>query len=383
MTERFRRSPHLISYWRGSSLIIENYARRSRTVVTPLACEILHAFDRWRSPEILASLFPTVSAEMLAGAVIDLLRHNLLEESTDASTKAIDAALQTWRDWGPSATYFQFSTKDGHRPTEAAASARELLHRAKVRPRPAPTKQYRDVPAVALPRRKIEGELPRTLLARRTWRRLSPSSSVSLERLAALLGLTFGVQYWMDVPGIGRVAMKTSPSGGGCHPIEPYVMALRVRGLDRGIYHYDAEGHRLSLINGRASRKQLLSYINEQWWFGDAAFVVLMTAVFGRTQWKYPAPRAYRVVLIDAGHLAQTFCLVATWLTLAPFCTMALAESRIERDLGIDGVTEAAIYAVGAGVRAAGVTWPTWEEAPYGTLVPNLARTRRKPNGRS
>jgi SagB-type dehydrogenase family enzyme len=82
--------------------------------------------------------------------------------------------------------------------------------------------------------------------------------------------------------------------------------------------------------------------------------VVVMTAVFARTQWKYPASRAYRAVLLDAGHLGQTFCLVATWLGLAPFCTMALADSRIERDLGIDGVTESVLYAAGVGVRPAG-----------------------------
>jgi SagB-type dehydrogenase family enzyme len=75
-----------------------------------------------------------------------------------------------------------------------------------------------------------------------------------------------------------------------------------------------------------------------------------MTAVFARTQWKYPASRAYRTVLIEAGHVCQTFCLVATWLGLAPFCTMALTESPIERTLGIDGVSEAVLYVAGVGV---------------------------------
>ena len=34
-----------------------------------------------------------------------------------------------------------------------------------------------------------------------------------------------------------------------------------------------------------------------------------------------------------------------------PFETMALADSRIERDLKIDGVTEAVLYAAGVGTR--------------------------------
>jgi len=73
--------------------------------------------------------------------------------------------------------------------------------------------------------------------------------------------------------------------------------------------------------------------------------------VFPRSQWKYEHSRAYRVVLAEAGHVCQTFCLTATWLGLAPFCTMALADSKIERALGMDGVTESVVYAMGAGVR--------------------------------
>ena len=79
-----------------------------------------------------------------------------------------------------------------------------------------------------------------------------------------------------------------------------------------------------------------------------------MTAVFARQMWRYPYARAYRAVLLDAGHLCQTFCLLATARKLAPFCTMALADSVIERDLEIDGVQEAVIYAAGVGCRPAG-----------------------------
>ena len=81
----------------------------------------------------------------------------------------------------------------------------------------------------------------------------------------------------------------------------------------------------------------------------------VMSAVFARSQWRYGFPRAYRVVLLDAGHLCQTFCLVATALGLAPFCTAALGDSIIEADLGLDGVTESVIYACGVGPRPSGV----------------------------
>jgi hypothetical protein len=65
-------------------------------------------------------------------------------------------------------------------------------------------------------------------------------------------------------------------------------------------------------------------------------------------------------VLLDAGHIGQTFLLAATWLGLAPFCTMALADTNLERDLGVDGVSESAVFAAGFGTRPAGVDWAPW-----------------------
>jgi nitroreductase len=87
-----------------------------------------------------------------------------------------------------------------------------------------------------------------------------------------------------------------------------------------------------------------------------------MCAVFARAQWRYHYARAYRSVFLEAGHFCQTFCLVATRLGLAPFCTAAFADSRLEQDLGIDGVTESAIYSCGVGTRPPGVEWAPWPD---------------------
>ena len=116
-------------------------------------------------------------------------------------------------------------------------------------------------------------------------------------------------------------------------------------------------------------------------WYADASALVLMTAVFARTDWKYPYARAYRAVLLEAGHFCQTFCLTATALGLAPFCTAALADSAIERDLGLDGVTESVIYACGVGTRSPGVKSAPWPNAEHNssqrsTLVDTMKRRK-------
>lgn len=331
-------------------MVIENYAARTRVAASPVTCQLLDVFESWSPAAILAEHFPAMSAASLARAHASLVRHRLLERSRTPPPPG--GPFTGWQSWNPAAGFFHFSTKDGHAPIEPDVSARVLRRRAESTPMPPAIKQYPGAPKVRLPEPDISGELALALRQRRTWRQFS-RRRLDLAHLATLLGLSFGVQRWLDVPGLGRLALKTSPSGGSRHPIEAYVICLRVSGVDRGLYHYNAAAHRLELLRRGARASDVVRYLNGQWWFRDAGAVVLMTAAFDRTWWKYPAPRAYRVVLLEAGHVCQTFCLLATKLGLAPFTTMALADSRIEQDLGVDGVTESILYAAGVGTRPA------------------------------
>ena len=74
-----------------------------------------------------------------------------------------------------------------------------------------------------------------------------------------------------------------------------------------------------------------------------------MTAVIPRMTWRYRSSRAYRVMVLEAGHLCQTLCLTATWLGLGVFSTAALDDQYVERRLGIDGCEETVVYAAGIG----------------------------------
>jgi SagB-type dehydrogenase family enzyme len=229
-------------------------------------------------------------------------------------------------------------------------------------------KRYRGAATIALPPPSTDGEFPQVLRERRTWRQFA-SAPMTLEALGTLLGLSCAIQYWVTIKGIGRLVLKPYPSGGAQHPLEVYVLARRVTALAPGLYHYAADVHRLERLRRGASARQIARYVPNQAWYGAASALVLITAVFPRTQWKYRMPRAYKVVLAEAGHLCQNICLTATWLGLAPFCTMALADSAIERDLGIDGVTEGILYAAGVGTRPKGVDWAP---SPTGRLLARL-----------
>jgi SagB-type dehydrogenase family enzyme len=363
-TPLYRRSLHLVGYWTSGRLVLRNYATGMASAMMPPAVSILDFFSDWRSPEDFLRRFGGDRAPL--DHLLRFLSRRTLLERSDRKPGAEASGMDEWGEWNPAAGFLHSMSKDPDVEAGESASKRFLKWRLATRGLPPPTK-LASGPAVDLPRERSKGAFPRVLLARRTWRTFG-SGGVSLEDVGTLLGLTFGVQVWMDLGSLGRAALKTSPSGGARHPIEAYVAARRVQGLPRGLYHYDPDGHRLERLKmgGR-----LRDYLPGQPWFHEASLLVILTGVFARTQWPYPYPRSYRSVFLEAGHLSQTFCLVATWLGLAPFSTDALADSAIEKELGVDGVRESVLYAVGVGRRPRGVSWaPSVGGEPLPRLLP-------------
>ena len=232
-------------------MVFENYAARKRISAAPITSEILNFFDDWHSASALARALPQFGARSLERAVAALVRAGILESSRN--TRANKGSLfDAWGKWGPAAQYFHFSTKDTNVPTEPEDSIRALRRRARVRPMPAAVKSYPGSRKLILPKPDTSGDLAGALLERRTWRKFA-SGKIELDKIATLLGLTFGVQWWLDMQGVGRIALKTSPSGGSRHPIEAYLLAARVKGVARGIYHYNAGAHQLELLRRGAA----------------------------------------------------------------------------------------------------------------------------------
>jgi SagB-type dehydrogenase family enzyme len=346
---RYRRASAIVVYWQAGNLVFDNYLAGSKINADPVVCRILDFCSVWRSVPEVSVYLGNFQQASVRRTLESLSRHAMLHCSDKPADKR-EAALATWEHWLPAAGFFHFSTRDVEFAKDPVAAFRHLQQRAKTQPMPRVGKLYPGAHRVPLSADSPAGDFPRILKERRTWRKFS-AKPLPLAELATLLQLTFGVQAWAEIPGLGRAPMKTSPSGGSLHPIEAYVLARNVKGLRPGIYYYDAKRLNLVWLRHGISRKSLEIMVGHQWWFAETPFLVLMTAVIGRPQWKYDYPRVYRAVLLEAGHLCQTFCLTATWLRLAPFCTIALADTKWEKILGIDGVRESLIYAAGAGLR--------------------------------
>ena len=343
-----RRTKCLFVYWKDGQLFFHNFARRSTVSGRPVNCEVLHFFDTWRTRQQAIAYFTHYTRGSVHLAVGQLLKHRLLLRKDSHELMQDTRIAKQWSAWLPQAS-FHFSTKDTPYVDRSSWSLDRLKAVLPKTPQPKILKSVKGAAKVSLPRRVFpDSEFTRVLMARKTHRRFS-KQRLPLESISHLLSLVWGVSGYLHSPRFGKLLRKTSPSGGARHPGEVYLMALRVEGLRPGVYHYHPAYHRLELIRANATPERAWLYCAGQNFTKHAGALFLMTAIFPRTMWKYHVARAYRVVLLDAGHLCQTFCLVATWLGLAPFCTAALKDTLIEKDLGIDGIRESVLYVAGVG----------------------------------
>jgi SagB-type dehydrogenase family enzyme len=349
-----RRARCLFLYWRDGQLFFHNFARRLTVSGSPVTCEVLDFFDRWRTSQEAIIHFADYSQRSVRSALTQLVEHGLLLSKDSPEVTQDTRIAKEWSAWLPEGS-FHFSTKDAAYVDRSNWSLDRLKSIMPKMPQPKFIKTVKEAKKMVLPARTLlDSEFIRVLIARKTHRRFS-DQELKLETVSQLLSLVWGVTGYRYSPRFGKLFHKTSPSGGARHPGEVYLMALRVKGLRAGLYHYQPATHHLERISTNASGEKAWLYCARQHFVRNAAALFLMTAVFPRTMWKYHHARAYRVVLLDAGHLCQTFCLVATWLGLAPFCTAALKDTLIEKDIGIDGIRESVLYVAGVGVPATSV----------------------------
>ena len=350
---RLRRAPHVLCLWAGTGRVVQSARRPSGVPATDLVLEVLDHLDTWTAIDTLAEAL-ALPVAALAVLVDGLQAHDLIETDAEGgphTASSPGARSGPWAAWSPAASFFHAATRDvafgrgGASGTDNAG------------PRPDPVLPPRGASILPLPAPCLEEQtLQAALRDRRTHRRFGPGP-IALADLATLLGVTFGVQAWAQA-GEGPLALKTSPSGGARHSLEAYVWARHVDGLAPGPYHYRPGDHTLSTIDQAVAPDAVTRWLPTQHGYEEAAVIVVLASELARVAWRYRSARAYRVILIEAGHLAQSFCLVATALGLAPFCTAALAETAIETDLGLDGQAQPAMYVMGVGQVASGPWQP-------------------------
>jgi SagB-type dehydrogenase family enzyme len=336
------------AYWHDGDLRIVNYLTRRTFSANPIVLEVIRFFFSPRTIRDAMLEFNSYAGDSIGEAILKLIEGQLLLECDSPESARDDLFDSSWKPWLPEGG-FHFLTKDA--PYVGGDwTIEQIMRTIPDTPSPPLFKKTEGAESVSLPFHERETDsFYQTLHARRTQREFS-EAEVPLDSISKLLQTTWGVQGYVESKYFGSLPRKTSPSAGARNPVEVYLMALRVKGLDAGLYHYDARDHALETISCEATPQLARAYCADQPFIAYSSALFIMTGVFARTMWKYPNPRAYRVVLLDAGHLGQTFCLTATRMGLAPFSTAALKDSLIEKDLGIDGISESVLYVTGVGL---------------------------------
>lgn len=208
-------------------------------------------------------------------------------------------------------------------------------------------KRHSHLPFVQLPPAALGAALLGDALRTRRSRRDYGRGPLTKSALATLLQSAYGVTG--SIPGTPQ-ELRSAPSGGALFPLELYVAAQHVEGLDRALYHYDPLRHGLERMRGLApdEARDLTPY--RELLQLSAAFVVV-TAMFWRARFKYGA-RAYRFALLEAGHLAQSFLLAVEALSLAATPVGGFFDTRVDEFVGLDGIFEAALYLLPVGRRS-------------------------------
>jgi putative peptide maturation dehydrogenase len=239
---------------------------------------------------------------------------------------------------------------------ESKAAAQAFVKRHG--PPPGPFAEPRTEASLQLPDGTRDGALYRTPAARRTTRAFDMDSAMTVQELSTVLHYVLGCQGYAKTIADVVCIKRTSPSGGGLHPIEAYPIVRNVRGVAPGIYHYDPRRHSLEPLSELDSADILrtaTSFMCGQSYFGTAHVSFALTARFYRNHWKYRRhQKTYPAILMDAAHLSQTLYLVSAELGLGAFVTIAINSRDIEERLGIDGVSEGVVAMAGCGPRAPG-----------------------------
>jgi len=250
--------------------------------------------------------------------------------------------------------------QQGTRYRRGAMEERELDWRSK----PSTCKFYPHAPVISLPYplpAPDEEAAPDlwTCVAQRRSVRSFGAVPVTLAELSRLLWASCGITTSFVTPH-GQDFYRAAPTAGALYPIETYVVANRVEGLDPGLYHYRVTGmdilerpivegsHCLERLRAGDLSHQIEAAALDQPLCRKAGAVLVWTAVFARSEWKY-RDRAYRYVYLDAAHIAAHVSLAAVALGLGSCAVAAFYDEEVDSLIGVDGISESTLYMTAVG----------------------------------
>ena len=179
----------------------------------------------------------------------------------------------------------------------------------------------RQTQSEALPAPVLDGDvsLEEALRLRRSVRDYA-ATDLTRQELSQLLWATQGIT--------GERGGRTAPSAGGLYPLEVYAVT------SDGVFRYLPDGHRVQHHLAGDLRVRLAAAALDQEAVAEAPVVVVIAAVYARTEGKY-GTRAERYVQLEAGHAAQNLLLQAVAMDLGAVPIGAFYDAEVQEVLAL------------------------------------------------
>jgi SagB-type dehydrogenase family enzyme len=135
--------------------------------------------------------------------------------------------------------------------------------------------------------------------------------------------------------------MRAASATGALYPIELYVIAGDIAGLEAGVYHFDPLGFQLSRLRKGDYRIKLAAASNAS--VATASATIAFTSFAWKNAWKYEA-RSYRHWFWDGGVIAANLLAVSASIGLPTQIIESFVDETVNLLLGLQDGKEATIF---------------------------------------
>ncbi len=212
--------------------------------------------------------------------------------------------------------------------------------------KPIPYKIYPGTASIALPRDLNLSATP-TLAALSSYVPADFSAPIETASLTRILFCADGLTRQKRV-GDDDYHFRAAASAGALYPIEIYVAAGSVEGLETGLYHFSPADLRMAGLRRGDWRGYIADVAAKRPSIRNARAVIAMSAIYWRSEWKYRA-RAYRYCYWDAGTILANLLAAAAAEEISAEVITAFEDPALEALLGIDTEREGMIALIALG----------------------------------
>lgn len=130
---------------------------------------------------------------------------------------------------------------------------------------------------------------------------------------------------------------KFVAQSGGLNSVEAFVFIQSAENISSGLYFYNSKNHSLVLKKHGNFSTWFREHVFYQTEYADASMIIMLTSNQGKLNKKYGL-RAYRLSLLDVGHVSQNIYLICSALKLDICASAGFIDDEVNDALDIDGL---------------------------------------------